>query len=219
MNCSAHTPLSVTYSINARRTRARGVCSSGLGDDLRPPCTGDAPVRVRRQGLTMQGKYGTRMGRLKYRTKAEANAAARELGLSGSHSHMMDGQRVHMPGTNHEKLNKALRSRGLPTTMVPGKGGGSGSMMGGGMGGDMGKMSMGMADSAAPDPQPGSEMRDIEQGLFGVANEAGLADGVAPSDDDPPPEPAPGTPPAVKPVFDVESLTGDRDDDDEMEIY
>lgn len=172
----------------------------------------------------MQGKYGTRMGRLKYRTKAEADAVARELGLSGSHSHMMDGSRIHMPGTDHKKLNEALRARGLPTTMVPGQGGdmgggmGSGSMKGGSMGGS-GSMSMGMADSAAPDPDPDEEMRDIEQGLFGVANNAGLADGVAPSDDDPPPEPAPSTPPAVEPVFDLGGLTGDRDDDDSMEIY
>jgi len=73
-------------------------------------------------------KFGTSKGRLQYRTPEEANKTAKELGLSGTHSHIRDGERVHMPGTNHKNLNSALEQRGLPPTPVPGEGGG---MMGG----------------------------------------------------------------------------------------
>jgi hypothetical protein len=82
----------------------------------------------------------------------------------------MSGQTIYMPGTDHEKLNKALESRGLPPTRMPTD---SAGMMGGMMGGS--------STEAMPDP-----MADIE---------------------DP------------EPVFNVDELTGDRDDDDDMEIY
>ncbi len=74
----------------------------------------------------------TRFGRLTYGTKSQAMDVARKLGLSGTHAHMMDGQRVYMPGTNHQRLNDALRERGMRPTPVPGDD--TDSMMGGGSG-------------------------------------------------------------------------------------
>jgi len=80
----------------------------------------------------------TRFGRLTYGTKSQAMDVARKLGLSGTHAHMMDGQRVYMPGTNHQRLNDALRERGMRPTPVPGDDSDSmmrgDSMMGGGSG-------------------------------------------------------------------------------------
>jgi len=79
----------------------------------------------------------TRFGRLTYGTKSQAMDVAGKLGLSGTHTHMMDGQRVYMPGTNHQRLNDALRERGMRPTPVPGNDGSmmsGGSMMGGGSG-------------------------------------------------------------------------------------
>ena len=66
----------------------------------------------------------TKFGRLMYGTKSQAMSVARKLGLSGTHSHMMEGQRVYMPGTNHKSLNDALRERGMRPTPMPGDGGG-----------------------------------------------------------------------------------------------
>lgn len=100
----------------------------------------------------------TSMGYAKFGTATEARRFAEKMGIGGSHSHVMDGQRIHMPGRNHRVLNDALRERGLPTTMVPGQGSsgmdGSGSsqgMTGMGMGDDM-AMSNGMSgESVGPD--------------------------------------------------------------------
>jgi len=74
----------------------------------------------------------TRFGRLTYGSKSQAKAVAGKLGLSGTHAHTMDGQRVYMPGTNHQRLNDALRERGMRPTPVPGDDGNS--MMSGGSG-------------------------------------------------------------------------------------
>ena len=71
--------------------------------------------------LTKQ-KLTTSMGYLKYSSRSKALQTARKLGLSGTHKHVMQGQRIYMPGSNHQKLNRALREKGLPETMVPGKG-------------------------------------------------------------------------------------------------
>jgi hypothetical protein len=154
---------------NARPTRVRAVCIT------RPTISGRAAQVSRRfesgGSVSPMKQMGTKLGRLKYRTAPEARAVADELGISGSHSHRMSGEKIHMPGRDHETLNKALESRGLPPTRMPG--GDSGGMMGGMMGGS--------SAEAMPDP-----VADIE---------------------DP------------EPVFDLDSLTGDRDDDDNMEIY
>jgi hypothetical protein len=81
----------------------------------------------------------TRIGRLKYDTQAKAQQKADALGLSGTHSHKMKGmnggERFYMPGTDHQKLNKALKKRGKRPT--PARENGMGGMGGGGMGGGM----------------------------------------------------------------------------------
>jgi hypothetical protein len=84
----------------------------------------------------------TRIGRLKYDTRATAQKKADALGLDGTHSHKMKGmnggERFYMPGTNHKKLNKALKKRGMRPT--PARENGMGM---GGSGGDSSMMSMG----------------------------------------------------------------------------
>lgn len=65
------------------------------------------------------------MERLRYATQEGAREAADKLGLGGTHSHNSNGGRIYMPGENHQKLNRALRERGLPPTPVPGDSGGS----------------------------------------------------------------------------------------------
>lgn len=77
---------------------------------------------------------GTELGRLRYRTAEEARGAARDLGLTGIHSHQVDGERIWMPGRNHQMLNDALTRRGKEETMVPG---GEGNRTGIGMAGGM----------------------------------------------------------------------------------
>jgi hypothetical protein len=64
--------------------------------------------------------FGSDLGRLTYRSKDKAQSVARDLGLSGTHSHVREGMTVHMPGKDHEKLNKALEARGLPPTQMSG---------------------------------------------------------------------------------------------------
>lgn len=68
----------VCLSSTLRLLRASHASARNLdqrfSDDLCPPCTGVARVRLPGQGLsTMMNKYGTRKGRLKYRTKAEGD--------------------------------------------------------------------------------------------------------------------------------------------------
>lgn len=59
------------------------------------------------------------LGRLQYRTAAEARGAARDLGLSSVHSHVVGGERIWMPGESHATLNRALRRRGRATVPKP----------------------------------------------------------------------------------------------------
>jgi hypothetical protein len=121
-------------------------------------------------------QYGTyELGRLKYRTAEEARGAARDLGLSGTHSHTMDGERVFMPGKNHTKLNEALEKQGLAPTPVPGEGGGGG-MMGGMM--DPSKSSIpDVPEPDMPDPEPLTDEQEISPGeLFGPSPMGGDED-------------------------------------------
>jgi len=73
-------------------------------------------------------RYGAKsVGRLTFRTEAEARGAAAELGLDGTHRHEQDHdndgtkETVRMPGKNHRKLNKELRKRNLPPAPKPSK--------------------------------------------------------------------------------------------------
>jgi len=181
MRSCSHTPPGrrILHPTRASHARARNLNHrSNLVQ--RPPCTGMARVQLPGQGLSsMMNKYGTRLGRLRYRTAEEARGAACDLGISGVHSHMMDGQNVFMPGSNHETLNRALESQGLPPTKMPG-GGKSSSGMTGMLGGGA------MDTPPATEDLPGTAMEEIEQ---------------------------------PEPMFDLDDLTGDRDDDDTMEIY
>jgi hypothetical protein len=101
------------------------------------------------------------LGYAKFSLRQRAVSVAARLGISGSHSHQMDGKTIFMPGNNHKSLNKALRERGLEETMVPGSGGGGmmgdmgGGMMGGGMMGE--KM-----DSPDDTPTPGGMMMGMQ---------------------------------------------------------
>lgn len=84
-----------------------------------------------------QHQYGTfKHGRLTYRTAEEARGAAEELGLSSVHSYVVEGERVFMPGADHESLNMALQRRGLQPVQKPNRrdGGGLLDMGGGGSG-------------------------------------------------------------------------------------
>lgn len=180
MRSCSHTPPGrrILHPTRASHARARTL-NQRFGADQRPPCTGVARVRLPGRGLSMMNKYGTRLGRLKYRTAEEARGAARDLGISGVHSHMMNGEQVFMPGSDHETLNRALKQQGLRPTKMPGESKGSSGMTGllGGGAMDTPPRSEGM---------PEAEMDDIEQ---------------------------------PEPIFDIEDLTGDRDDDDSMEVY
>jgi hypothetical protein len=77
----------------------------------------------------------TRIGRLKYDTRATAQRKADSLGLDGTHSHKMKGmnggERFYMPGENHKKLNKALKKRGMRPTPARENGMGMGGSGGG----------------------------------------------------------------------------------------
>jgi hypothetical protein len=145
--------------------------------------------------------YGTAsFGRLKYGTDDEAERAADDLGLDGIHSHEMDldgdgaDETIHMPGADHEKLNKSLDEQGLPPK--PGiKAMGSQTM---GMGGNGGP-----SDDRAPDPMPdGFDSGD--EVLSGLAPEQSRDSGLF------------GDRPDGASMF---QFSGDSDDDDEMEIY
>jgi len=69
-----------------------------------------------------KSKLTTSMGYLKYSSRSKALQVARKLDLAGSHKHVMQGTTIYMPGSNHGDLNDALRERGLPETMMPGQG-------------------------------------------------------------------------------------------------
>jgi hypothetical protein len=64
-------------------------------------------------------EYGTSKGRLTYRTEAEAEAVADDLGVDGVHAHELGDDEVYMPGAEHSELNDSLTAMGLPPTGVP----------------------------------------------------------------------------------------------------
>lgn len=113
----------------------------------------------------------TRIGRLKYDTRATAQKKADSLGLDGTHSHkfkdMNGGERFYMPGTNHKKLNKALKKRGMRPTPARENGmsmGGSSadsSMMDmGGSSGDSSMLGMGSSNDDRDRPSAFDQLRD-----------------------------------------------------------
>jgi len=101
----------------------------------------------------------TRIGRLKYDTRATAQRKADSLGLDGTHSHKMmgmnGGERFYMPGENHTKLNKALKKRGMRPT--PARENGMGM---GGSGGDSSMMSMGGSTDDRDRPSAFDQLRN-----------------------------------------------------------
>ena len=120
--------------------------------------------------LTKQ-KLTTSMGYLKFTTRSKAQRVAGKLGLSGTHSHEMQGRTIYMPGSNHQKLNRALRREGLPETMMPGQG-----MDGMGAGDDL-------DDAMAMDLDPAVEDQ-LEGGLIDEDIATGVGLGVGDEDDD-----------------------------------
>jgi len=115
----------------------------------------------------------TRIGRLKYDTRATAQRKADSLGLDGTHSHKMKGmnggERFYMPGENHKKLNKALKKRGMRPTPARENGMGMGgsnsdsSMMSmGGSGGDSSMLGMGGSTDGRDRDRPSAfdQLRD-----------------------------------------------------------
>lgn len=99
-------------------------------------------------------------GRLQFATRREAETAASNLGISGTHSHKTGGKMIYMPGTNHSQLNRALKQNGMAPTAMPGDG-----MMD--MSPTMGEMDgMEMADSAFSG-------RDVDTALI---DDAGMFD-------------------------------------------
>jgi len=122
-------------------------------------------------------QYGTfELGRLKYRTAEEARGAARDLGLSGTHSHTMSGERLFMPGKNHTKLNKALEKQGLPPTPVPGNDS-SGGMMSGMLDPSGMAEAPDVPEPDMPEPEPLTDEQEISPGeLFGPSPMAGDED-------------------------------------------
>ena len=116
-------------------------------------------------------KLTTSMGYLKFTSRSKAQRIARKLDLSGTHSHKMQGTRIYMPGSNHQKLNRALRREGLPETMMPGQG-----MDGMGAGDDL-------DDAMAMDLDPAVEDQ-LEGGLIDEDIATGVGLGVGDDDDD-----------------------------------
>jgi len=113
----------------------------------------------------------TRIGRLKYDSRATAQKKADSLGLDGTHSHkfkdMNGGERFYMPGTNHKKLNKALEQRGMRPTParengmgMGGSNGGSSMMSMGGSGGDSSMLGMGGSNDDRDRPSAFDQLRD-----------------------------------------------------------
>jgi len=150
-------------------------------------------------------------GRLMYATARNAGQAADNLGLSGSHQHPdkgPEGKTVYMPGSNHRKLNKALRDRGLEETPIPGD-------MSGGMGGGMSGSGM-----SGPEPMGMEAMMPTSSRMERAAMD--VFERVDEADDN---IPVPAEPPVVE-VPETEEMFGDliggdedTDDDDDMRIY
>lgn len=118
-----------------------------------------------------KAKLTTSMGYLKFTSRSKAQRIARKLDLSGTHSHEMQGTRIYMPGSDHQKLNRALRREGLPETMMPGQG-----MTGMGAGDDL-------DEAMAMDLDPAVEDQ-LEGGLIDEDVATGIGLGVGDDDDD-----------------------------------
>ena len=116
-------------------------------------------------------KLTTSMGYLKFTSRSKAQRIARKLDLTGTHNHEMQGRTIYMPGSNHRKLNRALRREGLPETMMPGQG-----MDGMGAGDDL-------DDAMAMDLDPAVEDQ-LEGGLIDEDIATGVGLGVGDDDDD-----------------------------------
>jgi hypothetical protein len=102
-------------------------------------------------------------GFAKFSTPGKAASVAARLGISGFHSHRVNGSKLYQPGPNHQKLNKALKENGFGTMPIPGSG--SDGMMGssGSDAGDQGMM-MGTQDDdmmEMPDMEADMEMPDM----------------------------------------------------------
>jgi len=154
--------------------------------------------------LTKQ-KLTTSMGYLKYSSRSKALQTARKLGLSGTHKHVMQGRRIYMPGSDHRKLNRALRREGLPETMVPGKG-----MTGMGAGDDLDEAMMpdrSMMDPELPDRATqnytADELDELMDPDFSEQVDDQLEGGLIDEDT----------------TNSMGLGVGDRDEDDDMEIY
>jgi|APHM01.1.fsa_nt_gi hypothetical protein len=154
--------------------------------------------------LTKQ-KLTTTIGYLKYRSRAEAARVARKLDLSGTHSHetKVNGrtQTIYMPSNSHSALNSELQKRGLPKTMVPVSGASMGAMGDGGF--------------SQPDPmsdaglEPADDMA-LNDGMFDLEMEPGE------DERDPMNMAEMGM---DQQLFGEIEMTGDEDDDGDMEIY
>jgi hypothetical protein len=176
--------------------------------------------------MLTKAKLTTTEGYVKYRTQTKARKVARKLDLQGTHSHEMDGRTIYMPSNSHSALNAELRKRGLPATMVPVSG--AGGMSGGGMSDD-GRMEMGMngAGGMMPDPTGDSDpafnqKRMMDAGIT-PKDEMSMDDGMFDMDmqeGERPEDPMNmGKMGMDQTLFGEIEMTGDEDDDGEMEIY
>ena len=143
-------------------------------------------------------KLTTSMGYLKFTSRSKAQRIARKLGLSGTHSHEMQGRTIYMPGSNHRKLNRALRQEGLPETMVPGKG-----MTGMGSGDDLDEAMMPDLGDRPTQNYTDDELDDLMDPEFTDTVDDQLEGGLIDEDV----------------ATGVGLGVGDDDDDGEMEIY
>jgi hypothetical protein len=140
----------------------------------------------------------TSMGYVKFTTRSKAQRIAGKLGLSGTHNHEMQGRTIYMPGSNHRKLNRALRREGLPETMVPGKG-----MTGMGSGDDLDEAMMPDLGDRPTQNYTDDELDDLMDPEFTDTVDDQLEGGLIDEDV----------------ATGVGLGVGDDDDDGEMEIY
>jgi len=145
-----------------------------------------------------KAKLTTSMGYLKFTTRSKAQRIAGKLGLSGTHNHEMQGRTIYMPGSNHRRLNRALRQEGLPETMVPGKG-----MTGMGSGDDLDEAMMPDLGDRPTQNYTADDLDDLMDPEFTDTVDDQLERGLIDEDI----------------ATGVGLGVGDEDDDGEMEIY
>jgi hypothetical protein len=143
-------------------------------------------------------KLTTSMGYLKFTSRSKAQRIARKLDLSGTHSHKMQGTRIYMPGSDHQKLNRALRREGLPETMMPGQG-----MTGMGSGDDLDAAMMPDLGDRPTQNYTADELDELVEPEFTDQVDDQLEGGLIDEDI----------------ATGVGLGVGDKDDDGEMEIY